>query len=86
MKGSEMKPLSYTQFQSNPKTYFDAVTNDGEPIVVKRKENKNIVILSEKTYCNLLENLYITSFKSNYDWLMESISQLEQDRFKGDSD
>lgn len=30
---------------------------------------------------NILENLYITSNKSNYDWLMESKYQLKKGKF-----
>ena len=81
-----MKALNYSQFRTNLKTTLDAVVDDWETIVVTRKDNKNFVIIPEDAYNNLLENLYIVSSKSNYDWLMESIAQLEQGRFKGDSD
>ena len=33
--------------------------------------------MSEETYNNLIENSYLTQNKRNYDWLMESKSQLE---------
>ena len=45
---------------------------------MKRENNKNIVIISEDKYNNLIENLYIMGNKSNYDWLMESKEQLEK--------
>jgi len=35
-------------------------------------------MLSEETYNNLVENIYVTGNKENYDWLMESKKQLEK--------
>lgn len=46
-------------------------------MIVTRKSNKNVVMLSEESYNNLMENIYVVGNKSNYDWLMESKMQLE---------
>jgi antitoxin YefM len=56
---------------------MDKVTEDYETMIVTRKNNKNIVMISEESYNNLLENAYIMGNKANYDWLMESKAQLE---------
>ena len=77
-----MIALNYTQFRENMKTNLDVVTDDYETVVVTRKENKNVVILSEETYNNLLENIHVTGTKANYDWLMESKAQLEHGKVK----
>ena len=77
-----MIALNYTQFRENMKTNLDAVTDDYETVVVTRKENKNVVIISEETYNNLLENIHVTGTKANYDWLMESKAQLEHGKVK----
>ncbi len=76
-----MLTVNYTNLKENMKSYMDKVTDDNETVVVTRKNNKNIVIISEESYNNLLENIYITSSKDNYDWLMESKKQLEQSSF-----
>jgi len=73
-----MKAINYTTLRENMKTYMDEVTNDYEVMVVTRKDNKNVVMLSEETYNNLMENIYVTGNKDNYDWLMESKKQLEK--------
>ena len=73
-----MKAINYTTLRENMKTYMDEVTNDYEVMVVTRKDNKNVVMLSEETYNNLMENIYVTGNKENYDWLMESKKQLEK--------
>ena len=35
-------------------------------------------MLSEESYNNLMENVYIMGNKTNYDWLIESKAQLEK--------
>jgi len=75
-----MLSINYTQFRENMKAHLDAVTDDFEPVTVTRKKNKNVVILSEAAYNNLLENIHVMGNKANFDWLMESKAQLEAGR------
>lgn len=35
-------------------------------------------MLSEESYNNLMENIYVMGNKANYDWLMESMEQLKK--------
>ena len=72
-----MLAVNYTNLRENMKTYMDKVTDDYETMIVTRKDNKNVVMLSEETYNNLMENIYVMGNKANYDWLMESKEQLE---------
>lgn len=72
-----MLAVNYTNLRDNMKTYMDKVTDDYETMIVTRKDNKNIVMLSEESYNNLIENIYVMGNKANYDWLMESKEQLE---------
>ena len=76
-----MLAVNYTNLRDNMKTYMDRVTNDYETMIVTRKDNKNVVMLSEETYNNLMENAYLMGNKANYDWLMESKEQLEKGMF-----
>lgn len=72
-----MLAVNYTNLRDNMKAYMDKVTDDYETMIVTRKDNKNVVMLSEEAYNNLMENVYIMGNKTNYDWLMESKAQLE---------
>lgn len=76
-----MFAVNYTNLRDNMKTYMDRVTDDYETMIVTRKDNRNIVMLSEESYNNLLENAYVLGNKANYDWLMESKAQLENGHF-----
>ena len=77
-----MVAINYSNLRENMKSYMDRVTNDYETMIVTRKNNKNVVLISEEAYNNLLENAYITSTKANFDWLMESKKQFEEGNFK----
>lgn len=76
-----MLAVNYTNFRENLKDYMDKATDDYETIIVTRKNNKNVVMLSEESYNNLMENVYVMGNKSNYDWLMESKEQLESGKY-----
>lgn len=73
-----MLAVNYTTLRDNMKTYMDKVTDDYETMIVTRKDNKNVVMISEETYNNLMENIHVMGNKANYDWLMESKAQLEK--------
>ena len=73
-----MLEVNYTNLRDNMKTYMDKVTDDYETMIVTRKDNKNVVMLSEESYNNLMENIHVMGNKANYDWLMESKAQLER--------
>ena len=72
-----MLAVNYTNLRDNMKSYMDKVTDDYETMIVTRKDNKNVVIISEESYNNLMENIYVMGDKENYDWLMKGKAQLE---------
>ena len=73
-----MLAVNYTNLRDNMKAYMDKVTDDYETMIVTRKDNKNVVMISEEAYNNLIENVHVMGNKANYDWLMESKTQLEK--------
>lgn len=77
-----MIALNYSQLRDNMKTYLDKVSEDNEILFITRKENKNVIILSEESYNNMLENMYLMGEKANYDWLMQSKSQYGSGKFE----
>lgn len=72
-----MLAVNYTNLRDNMKMYMDKVTDDYETMIVTRKDNKNVVMISEESYNNLIENIYVMGNKENYDWLMKGKAQLE---------
>ena len=73
-----MLAVNYTNLRENMKNYMDKVTDDYETMIVTRKNNRNVVMMSEESYNNLMESLYLMEDRANYDWIMESKKQLQE--------
>ncbi len=78
-----MMAVNYSTYGADMKTYMDAASDDHENVVVSRKgEGRNVVIISEDTFNNLIENAYIRADYLNYSWLIESKKQLEEGKVR----
>ena len=51
--------------RSNIKKYFD-IAYEGEPVIVPRKEKKNVVIISEEEYNRLTQAVRIAAYADSY--------------------
>ncbi|MEN8817647.1 MAG: type II toxin-antitoxin system prevent-host-death family antitoxin [Nonlabens sp.] len=71
-----METVNYTDFRSNLKHWFDKVVNDVSDIIIKRKNGKDLVLISLDEYNSLKETTYLLTGK-NRDVLLDSIKQLE---------
>lgn len=72
-----MKVVNYTDLRLNLKHWLDTVINDVEEVIIKRKNNKDLVLISLDEYNSLKETNYLLSGK-NRDILMKSIKQAEE--------
>lgn len=77
-----MIAVNYSSLRENMKKYMDKTTDEYETVIVTRKNNKNVVILSEETYNNMLENIYIMSNKENYSRLLKGKENVEKNSIK----
>lgn len=75
-----MLTVDYTTLRDNMKHYMDCVNDDCETLIITRKNSRNVVMMSEEAYNNLMENLYVRESQANYEWLMESKQQLEKEK------
>ncbi len=73
-----MIAVNYSTARENFKKFCDAAVHDFETIIVTRKQDENVVIMSESEYNNLLENLYVRSNREDYQKILDSIEQLKQ--------
>lgn len=74
--GAIMQAVNYSNLRSNLKQILDNVTNNFETVIVTRKNNENVVVMSEAEYNNLMENAYIRQSSRNHERLLKSIEQL----------
>lgn len=71
-----METVNYTDFRSNLKHWFDKVVNDVSDIIIKRKNGKDLVLISLDEYNSLKETSYLLTGK-NRDVLLNAIKELE---------
>ncbi|WP_010521209.1 type II toxin-antitoxin system Phd/YefM family antitoxin [Aquimarina agarivorans] len=71
-----MEVVNYTDFRSNLKHWFEKVINDVSDVIIKRKNGKDLVLISLDEYNSLKETTYLLTGK-NRDILLGSIKELE---------
>ena len=72
-----MIAANYTNVRENLKTYCDQVNDNEETVIITRKDNKNVVLISQDEYNNMLENIKILKDPKYLIKLYKSIKQLE---------
>ena len=72
-----MIALGSSKVRSNFKQVCDKVVDDVEPVIVTRSTGKNVVIISEDEYNNMVENLRIFSNPTIYNKIKNGINQIE---------
>ncbi len=74
--------VNYTSIRENLKTYCDKVNDDDETIIITRKDNKYVVLISQNEYNNMLENIKILKDPKYLIKLYKSIKKLEDNEEK----
>ncbi len=72
-----MNAVSYSDLRQNLKTYLDKVYQDHDPLIITRKNNENLVLISIDEYNSLTETGYLLSTEANASHLRSSIAQYE---------
>lgn len=72
-----MKVVNYTDLRLNLKFWLDTVVNDVEELIIKRKDNKDLVLIPLEEYNALKETTYLLSGK-NREVLLKSIAEAER--------
>lgn len=74
-----MKVINYTDLRLNLKKWMDTVIDDMEEIIIKRKDNKDLVLISLEEYNSLTETNYLLSGK-NRDVILKSLEQSKSNK------
>ena len=72
-----MKVVNYTELRLNLKHWLNSVIDDVEEVIIKRKDQKDLVLISLEEYNSLVETNYLLSGK-NRDMLLESINEVKK--------
>ncbi len=74
--------VSYSEFRANLSSYLDKVCDDSLPMVIKRRNGKKIVIISEDDYNSMDETAYLCSTEANKEVLLEALNEPANKRKK----
>jgi antitoxin YefM len=72
-----MKVVNYTDLRLNLKKWLDLVVDDVEELIISRKNNKDLVLISLEEYNSLKETRYLLSGK-NREKLLKSLSEAKE--------
>ena len=72
-----METVNYTEFRLKLKYWFDKVINDVSHIIIKRKNHKDLVLISLDEYNSLTETAYLLTGK-NREVLLKAVKELEE--------
>ncbi len=72
-----MKVVNYTELRLNLKYWLNSVFDDVEEVIIKRKDQKDLVLISLEEYNSLVETNYLLSGK-NREVLLESIKEVKK--------
>ncbi|MCP4117126.1 MAG: YoeB-YefM toxin-antitoxin system antitoxin YefM [Desulfobacteraceae bacterium] len=72
-----MRAISYTTARNNLACTMKQVCEDHVPIIVTRKNNEAVIMMSLEDYESLTETAYLMRSPKNAKRLMESIEELD---------
>ena len=75
-----MEAITYTNARQNLAKTMEKVCQDHSPVIITRKKNDSVVIMSFEDYKALEETAYLLRSPKNTRRLIESISQLENEK------
>ena len=72
-----MDAISYTVARANLAKTMEKVCNDHDPVIITRKRESPVVMLSLEDYQSMEETAYLLRSPANVRYLLESIVELE---------
>jgi len=77
-----MDAVSYSDLRQNLKTYMDKVYIDNDTLIITRKNNQNLVLISIDEYNSLIETNYLLDNEVNAEHLKKSVEQYKNGKIK----
>jgi antitoxin YefM len=70
-----MQAISYSEARRNLKKYLDEVYHNHDPLIITRKNNENVVVISLEEYNSFVETEYLFSSENNAKRLLRSLEK-----------
>jgi len=75
-----MIEVNFSEFRARLKKHLDDVENNNETLIIRRKEDRGVAILSMDDYNSIMETVHLLSSIRNTNRLYESINQLKNNQ------
>ena len=72
-----MSHVSYSELRANLASYLDDVCDSRAPLVVTRRNARNVVMIAQDEYEALLETMHLLRSPANAERLLRSIAQAD---------
>ena len=70
-----MLAVNYSTIRSNLKDYCDKATDENETVIVTRKDEKNVVLISLEQYNHIMKSLRNAEYLEKLDKSMQQIKE-----------
>lgn len=77
-----MDTISYTVARANLAKAMEKVCNDHAPVIITRKNEQSVVMLSLRDYQSMEETAYLLRSPANAMHLLESIAELDAGKYR----
>ncbi len=77
-----MDAISYTTLRANLTKTMEKVCNDHDPVIITRKRESPVVMISLEDYQAMEETAYLLRSPANARHLLDSIAELEKGKGK----
>ncbi len=73
-----MITANLSEFRQNVKIYFDKVWDSYDMLLVKRPDNKDVVVLSLEEYNSMCETMHLLRYEANREHLLKGLKEVQQ--------
>ena len=73
-----MKSITYTEARENLATTINRVCEDNAPVIITRRRDQAVVVLSLAEYESLQETAHLLRSPANAKWLLDSLNSIKR--------
>jgi len=77
--------ISYSELRTKLKLFLDKVCSEHIPLLVKRRNGEDVVIISKQDYSSMEETAYLFCSPENTKRLLEAVNRKSEERLKFDN-
>ena len=77
-----MNAVTYSNLRASLSSTMESVCENHTPVIVTKKNNHNVVMISLEDYESLDETAYLLGTSKNAERLLKSIKSMQEGRFK----